>query len=381
MEHVYKHLQPLSKEVRLLSPAPQQAPSEGSDPSESDVEELISLALDHIDTLIYRVLTHCVDQQEGGMKKHIFHLAWSPDTLPTEEAITPLFSFLGSHLTQLNTCLLAGNFLRTLHVTWESVLTQLREHADRESGEKMPLFYDRLDEALQMLTNYFLCEERGLEPARLYSDNYRELELVFGLAKMSTDQLMEEYYRERLRDQFSITSVPEFGKLEVRVYFRNDTLCVEIFSARDIIPLDPNGLSDPFVTVELLPKRIFSCQPEKTTAVQKSTLNPQFEETFEFSCRKDQCRVQEAMVCFTLMDYDVITANDFGGEAFVPLNSISGVEHGSSSVDNFHGLKPIQLPLMFQKQKDNPILDTLEARKSDKQAQDFIKRQRARFQE
>ena len=51
------------------------------------------------------------------------------------------------------------------------------------------------------------------------------------------------------------------------------------------------------------------------------------------------------------MDYDVITANDFGGEAFISLNTVSGVEHGSSSVDNFHGLKPLQLALMFQKQK------------------------------
>ena len=51
------------------------------------------------------------------------------------------------------------------------------------------------------------------------------------------------------------------------------------------------------------------------------------------------------------MDYDVITANDFGGEAFIPLNLVPGVEIGSSSIDNFHGLKPFILPLMFQKNK------------------------------
>ena len=130
------------------------------------------------------------------------------------------------------------------------------------------------------------------------------------------------------------------------------------------------GLSDPYVTIELLPKRIFPNCPEMSTAVQKGTLNPQFDETFELydmtpinhmtiilrilycsSCRRDQCKDPEAVICFTVMDYDVITANDFGGEAFICLNSVSGVEHGSSSVDNFHGLKPIQLTLMFQKQK------------------------------
>ena len=97
------------------------------------------------------------------------------------------------------------------------------------------------------------------------------------------------------------------------------------------------------------------------------------------------------------MDYDVITANDFGGEAFLPINSVPGVEIGSSSIDNFHGLKPFMLPLMFQKRKsiyriqrelelfkiflDHPILSTLEHRSDDKLAQDFLKRQKERIKE
>ena len=55
------------------------------------------------------------------------------------------------------------------------------------------------------------------------------------------------------------------------------------------------------------------------------------------------------------MDYDVITANDFGGEAFLPLHSVPGVEIGSSSIENFHGLKPFILPLMFQKNKSENL--------------------------
>ena len=30
---------------------------------------------------------------------------------------------------------------------------------------------------------------------------------------------------------------------------------------------------------------------------------------------------------------------------------VAGVEQGSSSVENFHGLKPLHLPLMFQKRR------------------------------
>jgi len=112
-----------------------------------------------------------------------------------------------------------------------------------------------------------------------------------------------------------------------------------------------------------------------------ATLNPDFEETFEFSCSREQCKLPEAVLCFTLMDYDVITKNDFGGEAFMSLSTVPGVEQGSSSVENFHGLKPLHLPLMFQKRRDHPVLKTLEMRTSDKVAQDFVRRQRARMTE
>ena len=63
---------------------------------------------------------------------------------------------------------------------------------------------------------------------------------MLGLAKLDTEQLISEYYRERVSEQATIT-VAEFGVLEVRVYFRYDTLCIEVFCARDVIPLDPNG--------------------------------------------------------------------------------------------------------------------------------------------
>lgn len=57
------------------------------------------------------------------------------------------------------------------------------------------------------------------------------------------------------------------------------------------------------------------------------------------------------MVAFTAMDHDVLTANDFAGEAFLALGSIPGVSDYSTSVDNFHGLKQVDLALMQQHDK------------------------------
>ena len=104
---------------------------------------------------------------------------------------------------------------------------------------------------------------------------------------MTTAQLIDLYHRERLNDQYNMLQqyqalgdVPPNGTICIRVYFRNDRLFVEILNARDVIPLDNNGLSDPFVVVELLPKRVFHCEQQQTH-VQKATLNPTFDECFE----------------------------------------------------------------------------------------------------
>lgn len=61
------------------------------------------------------------------------------------------------------------------------------------------------------------------------------------------------------------------------------------------------------------------------------------------------------MIAFTVMDHDVLTANDFAGEAFLALGTIPGVADYSTSVENFHGLKQVDLPLMQQHDKSNYI--------------------------
>ena len=45
----------------------------------------------------------------------------------------------------------------------------------------------------------------------------------------------------------------------------------------------------------------------------------------------DQCRSDDAMILFSIFDHDVITSNDFGGEAFFALKNVPGVQVGSLS--------------------------------------------------
>ncbi len=110
------------------------------------------------------------------------------------------------------------------------------------------------------------------------------------------------------------------------------------------------------------------------------------------------------MLLFSLYDHDVLTCNDFGGEAFFPLKDVPGVvPRGRSNLGNFHGLKQVELALMFQENtgkliiikvqgyyletilhalsliSDHPVLHVLSERQGDKLAQDFVKKQKKRF--
>ncbi|XP_037069530.1 BAI1-associated protein 3-like [Pollicipes pollicipes] len=327
-----------------------------------------------------RVLEVCSELAEGmrpDLKRHIFHLAWSPDNLPTEEAICPLMDYLDQSLVGLHADLMKRNFDRALLQIWLVTISELKEQADSLTDDKTPAFYARLCDSLEILRKFFHADGQGVPLDALKCDLFDATSRSLKLNSLSTEQLMDMFHKERLEAQ-EAQEAQEFGTLSVRVYFHHDSLSVEILNAKNVIPLDPNGLSDPFVIIELLPRQLFASCVEQQTVVHKRTLNPVFDECFEYSVTLEQCRADGAMILFTVMDHDVLTFNDFAGEAYLSLNHIPGVDRGSANSDNFHGLKEIELNLMHQRDREHPILKTLESRHWDKAAQDFLKKCRER---
>lgn len=74
----------------------------------------------------------------------------------------------------------------------------------------------------------------------------------------------------------------------------------------------------------------------------QKTLNPVWEECFEFDVSLEACRSQQAALALSVWDRDVLTADDFAGEAFVSLCRMPGV-HSHAPPDP---LRALELPLM-----------------------------------
>ena len=55
---------------------------------------------------------------------------------------------------------------------------------------------------------------------------------------------------------------------------------IEVMNARNLLPMDSNGLCDPFVRIHLLPEDKFSNVTKPKTNAQHKTLFPLYDEHF-----------------------------------------------------------------------------------------------------
>lgn len=67
------------------------------------------------------------------LQKDVFHLAWSPDSLPAEEAVRPLLERLYASLATYSAALLKNNLDRLLHLLWLAVLNALTEQIGKDT--------------------------------------------------------------------------------------------------------------------------------------------------------------------------------------------------------------------------------------------------------
>uniref|UniRef100_A0A8C9D9Z3 BAI1 associated protein 3 n=1 Tax=Panthera leo TaxID=9689 RepID=A0A8C9D9Z3_PANLE len=320
---------------------------------------------------VHTVTAHLTSKMVADVRKYVQHISLSPDSIQNDEAVAPLMKYLDEKLALLNTSLVKENLSRVLEALWELLLQAIL----RALGANLDVsadFYGRFHFTLEALVSFFHAEGQGLPLESLKDGSYKRLEEELRLHQCSTRECIEQYYLDKLK-QRSLEQ-KRFGRLSVRCHYEaaEQRLVVEVLHAADLPPLDANGLSDPFVIVELGPPHLFPLVRSQRTQVKNRTLHPVYDELFYFSVPAEACRRRGACVLFTVMDHDWLSTNDFAGEAALGLGSVGGIARpqvGGSA----RARQPVTLHLRRPRAQVKSALRMLEGR-TNKEAQEFVKR-------
>ncbi|XP_040315417.1 BAI1-associated protein 3 isoform X1 [Herpailurus yagouaroundi] len=351
---------------------------------------------------VHTVTAHLTSKMVADIRKYVQHISLSPDSIQNDEAVAPLMKYLDEKLALLNTSLVKENLSRVLEALWELLLQAIL----RALGANLDVsadFYGRFHFTLEALVSFFHAEGQGLPLESLKDGSYKRLEEELRLHQCSTRECIEQYYLDKLKQvarprvrtrsvgtrpsprtpapRSLAQALPQrsleqkrFGRLSVRCHYEaaEQRLVVEVLHAADLPPLDANGLSDPFVIVELGPPHLFPLVRSQRTQVKNRTLHPVYDELFYFSVPAEACRCRGACVLFTVMDHDWLSTNDFAGEAALGLGGVGGIARpqvGGSA----RARQPVTLHLRRPRAQVKSALRMLEGR-TNKEAQEFVKR-------
>ncbi|XP_058536361.1 BAI1-associated protein 3 isoform X1 [Ochotona princeps] len=319
----------------------------------------------------HTVTAHLTSKMVGDIRKYMQHISLSPDSIQNEEAVAPLLKYLDEKLALLNASLVKESLGRVLEALWELLLQAILQAlgANRDVSAD---FYGRFHFTLEALVGFFHAEGQGLPLESLRDGSYKRLEEELRLHRCSTRECIEQFYLDKLKQRSLEQN--RFGRLSVRCHYEaaEQRLAVEVLHAADLLPLDANGLSDPFVIVELGPPHLFPMVRSQKTQVKARTLHPVYEELFHFSVPAEACRQRGACVLFTVMDHDWLSTNDFAGEAALALGCVSGIARPQVGTAA-KAVQPVTLQLRRPRAQVRSALRMLEGR-ANKEAQDFVRR-------
>jgi len=183
---------------------------------------------------------------------------------------------------------------------------------------------------IQRLPRYELLLNELLKFTEQPHVDYENIQVAYAVAKkinqdinsrQKEDQTVD-HIKNLLQKQHSVAGKLLHSPRKTIIAY----LKITVISAKDLFPMDHNGLADPFVVID------YAKSQHKTT-IKKKTLNPEWNEEFALQITNSH----EEAVMISVKDWDRVGKNTLIGDIEF---SISSLKSTTEETPNWYTLKP-----------------------------------------
>jgi hypothetical protein len=108
------------------------------------------------------------------------------------------------------------------------------------------------------------------------------------------------------------------GRIQLKINATDNRLTVEVGQAKNLTPMDLNGLSDPYVKIKIIPGVGNEKLKRKTKKI-RSSLNPTWNDTLTFDLKPGD---KDRRLLIEVWDWDRLSSNDFMGSVSFSISDI-----------------------------------------------------------